>query len=269
MGDERRDRPDRGHRRAPGRDAAARRDPGLRTDPGAGRQRGPSDRRRGRGRSRRAAPAGALPTRCARHGAAREGDARPDRGLRSRRRAAGRSRRPPTRTRPRNRLARTSRPSSLDSNPNSIQGGEFPDGRTDADDQRGRGASGRERLGDPLLRAGRRRCPSRTASAASGATPRRWSGSFRSSSWPRRAGFTLDQIKELLKSDHPRDVLSAMAARKLPTVRALAERATAMQGSATDGELHNTSDWCAQFARLDRRNRRRARRTAGRGVSSV
>jgi MerR family redox-sensitive transcriptional activator SoxR len=64
----------------------------------------------------------------------------------------------------------------------------------------------------------------------------------------KRAGFTLDQIKELLKSDHPRDVLSAMAARKLPTVRALAERATAMQESATEGELDSTSDWCAQFA---------------------
>jgi MerR family transcriptional regulator, redox-sensitive transcriptional activator SoxR len=62
------------------------------------------------------------------------------------------------------------------------------------------------------------------------------------------AGFTLDQIKDLLKSDHPRDVLSAMAKRKLPTVRALAERATAMQESATDGDLDSTSDWCAQFA---------------------
>ena len=65
----------------------------------------------------------------------------------------------------------------------------------------------------------------------------------------KRAGFTLDQITELLKSEHPRDVLSEMAARKLPTVRALAERATAMQESATEGELDSSSDWCAQFAR--------------------
>jgi hypothetical protein len=28
----------------------------------------------------------------------------------------------------------------------------------------------------------------------------------------------------------------------------LAERATAMQESATDGEPDSTSDWCAQFA---------------------
>jgi DNA-binding transcriptional MerR regulator len=66
------------------------------------------------------------------------------------------------------------------------------------------------------------------------------------------AGFTLEQITELLRSDRPRDVLSAMAERKLPAVRALAEEASAMQGSAPDegpSRPSEPSDPCAHFAR--------------------
>jgi DNA-binding transcriptional MerR regulator len=62
------------------------------------------------------------------------------------------------------------------------------------------------------------------------------------------AGFTLDQVKELLKSDRPRDVLSTMSERKLPAVQALAERASAMQASAPDRERDRTSDLCSRFA---------------------
>jgi DNA-binding transcriptional MerR regulator len=65
----------------------------------------------------------------------------------------------------------------------------------------------------------------------------------------KRAGFTLDQIKELLRSDHPREVLNAMAERKLPAVRALAEQAAAMQGTATDGGQSRPGDPCSLFAR--------------------
>jgi MerR family redox-sensitive transcriptional activator SoxR len=64
----------------------------------------------------------------------------------------------------------------------------------------------------------------------------------------KRSGFTLDQVKELLRSDRPRDVLNAMAERKLPAVQALAERASAMQASATDGEQGDTGDLCGRFA---------------------
>src|SRR3569623_1681765 len=58
----------------------------------------------------------------------------------------------------------------------------------------------------------------------------------------KRAGFTLEQITELLRSEHPRDFLSAMAERKLPAVRALAEQAAALQGAATDGVQDGWSD---------------------------
>ena len=64
----------------------------------------------------------------------------------------------------------------------------------------------------------------------------------------KRAGFTLDQVKELLRSDRPREFLSAMAERKLPAVEALAERATAMQASATDHGESRTTDPCRLFA---------------------
>jgi DNA-binding transcriptional MerR regulator len=65
----------------------------------------------------------------------------------------------------------------------------------------------------------------------------------------KRAGFTLDQIKELLESDRPRDVLSAMAERKLPAVRELAERAAALQGTAPVEIQSRPSDACGRFAR--------------------
>ena len=64
----------------------------------------------------------------------------------------------------------------------------------------------------------------------------------------KRSGFTLAQVKELLGSDHPREVLSAMAERKLPAVRALAAGASAMQESATAGEQEDMGDWCSLFA---------------------
>jgi MerR family transcriptional regulator, redox-sensitive transcriptional activator SoxR len=65
----------------------------------------------------------------------------------------------------------------------------------------------------------------------------------------KRAGFTLDQIKELLRSDHPREVLNRMAERKLPAVQELAEQAAALQGSATDHTRSGPSDPCSLFAR--------------------
>lgn len=63
----------------------------------------------------------------------------------------------------------------------------------------------------------------------------------------KRAGFTLDQLKELLESDRPREVLSEMAERKLPLVQALADSATAMQGSSADADA--AIDRCSLFAR--------------------
>jgi DNA-binding transcriptional MerR regulator len=65
----------------------------------------------------------------------------------------------------------------------------------------------------------------------------------------KRAGFTLDQLKELLASDRPREVLSEMAERKLPVVQALADSATAMQGSADDADDDVATDPCSLFAR--------------------
>jgi DNA-binding transcriptional MerR regulator len=64
----------------------------------------------------------------------------------------------------------------------------------------------------------------------------------------KRSGFTLDQVKELLTSDRPRELLSAMAERKLPTVQALAAHATAMQGSAIGEDGSPADDLCARFA---------------------
>jgi DNA-binding transcriptional MerR regulator len=65
----------------------------------------------------------------------------------------------------------------------------------------------------------------------------------------KRAGFTLDQLKELLDSDRPREVLSQMAERKLPVVQALAANATAMQGAAADADEDLATDPCSVFAR--------------------
>ncbi|MBB4661792.1 MerR family transcriptional regulator [Conexibacter arvalis] len=45
----------------------------------------------------------------------------------------------------------------------------------------------------------------------------------------KRAGFSLDEVRELLDSDRASDALRELARRKLPDVRALIERATAMQ----------------------------------------
>lgn len=45
----------------------------------------------------------------------------------------------------------------------------------------------------------------------------------------KRAGFTLEEIRELLESDRASDSLRTLAQRKLPDVQALIERATAMQ----------------------------------------
>lgn len=45
----------------------------------------------------------------------------------------------------------------------------------------------------------------------------------------KRAGFSLDEVRELLESDRASDALRELAQRKLPDVKALIERATAMQ----------------------------------------
>ena len=61
----------------------------------------------------------------------------------------------------------------------------------------------------------------------------------------KRAGFTLDQVTELLRSDRPRDVLNTMAQRNLPAVRALGEYAAAMQAGLVPPA---TDDMCTWFA---------------------
>jgi MerR family transcriptional regulator, redox-sensitive transcriptional activator SoxR len=65
----------------------------------------------------------------------------------------------------------------------------------------------------------------------------------------KRAGFSLDQVKELLESDRPREVLNAMAARKLPAVQALAEQASGLREFPADGRQSPPSDPCSRFAR--------------------
>ncbi|MDO8213192.1 MerR family transcriptional regulator [Conexibacter sp. CPCC 206217] len=49
----------------------------------------------------------------------------------------------------------------------------------------------------------------------------------------KRAGFSLDEVRELLDSDRASDSLRMLAQRKLPDVQALIERATAMQSWLT------------------------------------
>jgi DNA-binding transcriptional MerR regulator len=65
----------------------------------------------------------------------------------------------------------------------------------------------------------------------------------------KRAGFSLEEVRELLEHDRASDALRVLAARKLPDVQALIERAAAMQAwlATASGCDCPTLDACELF----------------------